>query len=237
MNPRVLLRGILLIVSLVTFGYLLEVTELGSHLDKAWIDTEVRGKGFTGALLFVAAGTLFTGIGLPRQMIGFLGGYAFGFLWGTVFSLAATALGCIASFFYARWLGRSLIKARFPERIRRLDDFISGNPFSMTLLIRLLPVGSNLATNLAAGVTRVSPMAFFLGSALGYVPQNAVFALAGSGINLNPVFRISLATALFIISALLGVYLYRRFRHGRSFDRAVDQELGEAPASGGAPNT
>lgn len=237
MNPRVLLRGILLIVSLVAFGYLLEVTELGSHLDKAWIDTEVRGKGFTGALLFVAAGTLFTGIGLPRQMIGFLGGYAFGFLWGTVFSLAATALGCIASFFYARWLGRSLIKARFPERIRRLDDFISGNPFSMTLLIRLLPVGSNLATNLAAGVTRVSPMAFFLGSALGYVPQNAVFALAGSGINLNPVFRISLATALFIISALLGVYLYRRFRHGRSFDRAVDQELGEAPASGGAPNT
>ena len=237
MKPRVLLRGILLIGSLVAFGYLLEVTELGSHLDKAWIDTEVRGKGVNGALLFVAAGTLFTGIGLPRQMIGFLGGYAFGFVWGTLLSLAATALGCIASFFYARWLGRSLIKARFPERIRRLDDFISGNPFSMTLLIRLLPVGSNLATNLAAGVTRVSPVAFVLGSTVGYVPQNAVFALAGSGININPVFRIGLATALFVISALLGVYLYRRFRHGRSFDRAVDQELGEQPLSDSAPGT
>jgi uncharacterized membrane protein YdjX (TVP38/TMEM64 family) len=237
MNPRILLRGILLIGSLVAFGYLLEVTDLGSHLDKAWIDSEVRGKGLNGALLFVAVGTLFTGVGLPRQLIGFLGGYAFGFLWGTLFSLAAATLGCIAAFFYARWLGRSLIKARFPERIRRLDQFISGNPFSMTLLIRLLPVGSNLATNLAAGVTRVSPLAFFLGSALGYIPQNAVFALAGSGINLDPVFRIGLATALFVISALLGVYLYRRFRHGRSFDRAVDQELGEPSVSDGAPGT
>jgi hypothetical protein len=69
---------------------------------------------------------------------------------------------------------------------------------------------------------------------VGYTPQNAVFALAGSGINLNPVFRIGLATALFIVSALIGVYLYRRFRHGRSFDGAVDRELGETSVSDGA---
>jgi len=231
MKPRIIVRGVLLIASLVVFGYLIEVSQLGSYFDKAWIDSEVRGKGAGGALLFVAAGALFTGIGLPRQMIGFLGGYAFGFLWGTLLSLAAAALGCVAAFFYARWLGRSLVAARFPDRIRRLDDFVSDSPFSMTLLIRLLPVGSNLATNLAAGVTRVPALAFFLGSILGYIPQNAVFALAGSGINLDPVFRIGVATALFIVSAVIGVYLYRRFRHGRSFDRSVDQQLGEASVS------
>ena len=56
--------------------------------------------------------------------------------------------------------------------------------------------------------------------------------LAGSGINLNPVLRIGLAAALFVVSALIGAYLYRRFRQGRSLDREIDIDLGEpAPAA------
>ena len=61
----------------------------------------------------------------------------------------------------------------------------------------------------------------------------------GSGINLNPVFRIGLAAALFVVSALIGAYLYRHFRHGRSLDREIDIDLGEpappAGTSGGRP--
>ena len=105
-----------------------------------------------------------------------------------------------------------------------------------TYSISILGSG-NLATNLAAGVTRVGPLPFFLGSALGYVPQTAVFALAGSGINLNPVFRIGLAAALFVVSALIGAYLYRHFRHGRSLDREIDIDLGEPPPAAQAPRS
>ena len=95
------------------------------------------------------------------------------------------------------------------------------------LFVSLVILGITLATNLAAGVARVGPLPFFLGSALGYVPQTAVFALAGSGINLDPFFRIGLAAALFVVSALIGAYLYRHFRHGRSLDREIDIDLGE----------
>jgi uncharacterized membrane protein YdjX (TVP38/TMEM64 family) len=224
MNPRILLRGLVFIASLLALGYLLEVTQLGELLDKAWIDTEVRGKGLAGEALFVGMGLVVTALGLPRQAISFLAGYAFGFLFGGLLGLLATVLGCIAAFYYARLFGRRLVQSRFPHRIRKLDDFIHDNPLSMTLLIRLLPVGSNLATNLVAGVSSVRGLPFFTGSALGYIPQTLIFALIGSGINLDPTLRISVGVALFVLSGVLGAYLYRRYRHGKSLDD-IDQQL------------
>ena len=50
------------------------------------------------------------------------------------------------AFFYARIVGRPLVSARLGARVRRIEDFLAANPFSMTLLIRLLPAGNNFAT-------------------------------------------------------------------------------------------
>jgi len=175
-----------------------------------------------------ASGAVSTGLGLPRQLIAFLGGYAFGFAEGTALALAATVFGCIAAFTYARLLGRDFVAARFPNRVRKIDDFLKGNPFSMTLLIRLLPAGSNFVTNLAAGVSGVGGTAFILGSAIGYIPQTAVFTLIGSGIAIDTTLRVGISVVLFVISGIIGVHLYRKHRHGKSFDETIERQLGEA---------
>ncbi len=226
MTARVLVRGLFFIASLVAVGYLLQATGLGDSLDKAWIDTDVRGQGLTGEALFVAAAALFTAIGLPRQIVAFLAGYAFGLATGTGLALAGTVGGCILAFAYARLLGRDLVASRFPARVGRIDAFLRDNPFTMTLLIRSLPVGSNLLTNLAAGVSSVGALPFIAGSGIGYIPQILVFALVGSGITIDPVARISLSIALFVFSGILGVYLYRRHRHGRRLDDEIERQLG-----------
>lgn len=227
MSLKVLFRGLVLIVSLVAFGFVLKTTQLGGALDKAWIDSDIRGQGMYGEFIFIAVGMAFTGFGLPRQIIGFLGGYAFGFVYGSVLAVLATVGGCVVAFLYARLLGRDLVARKFPAKIKSIDDFLHDNPLSMTLLIRLLPVGSNLAVNLAAGVSSVRPAPFFLGSAVGYIPQTMVFTLAGSGIALDPELRISLSVALFILSGIIGVALYRKHRHGKTFDDEVEMQLGE----------
>jgi uncharacterized membrane protein YdjX (TVP38/TMEM64 family) len=134
-------------------------------------------------------------------------------------------LGCTLSFFYARWLGRHFIATRFGARIKRIDDFLGWNPFAMALLIRLLPVGNNLITNLTAGVTSVRAAPFILGSMTGYIPQTLVFALIGSGVNVDPELRIGLAVALFLVSGMIGVWLYRKYRHGHTLGAEVDAEL------------
>lgn len=226
MNPWIILRGLLLIASFVAIGLLLKESEFGAALNSDWVDADIRGHGASGVLIFIGIGAVATAIGLPRQMIAFLGGYAFGFIAGTALSLLATVIGCITSFYYARFLGRNFVQGRFPGRAKRVDEFLSGNPFSMTLLIRLLPAGSNLITNLVVGVSSVSALTFFAGSALGYIPQMMVFALAGSGVTLEPAFRVGLSIVLFVVSGLLGVYLYRKHRRGRVFDATVDKNVG-----------
>ncbi|MHA1597713.1 MAG: TVP38/TMEM64 family protein [Alphaproteobacteria bacterium] len=225
MNLKILFKGLMVIGSLVALGYVLQTSGLGSSIDKTWIDSDIRGKGLTGELLFVTVGAVFTGLGLPRQLIAFLGGYAFGLTEGTALALMATVIGCVGAFTYARLLGRDFVASRFPNRVRKIDDFLSNNPFSMTLLIRLLPVGSNLVTNLAAGVSGASATAFIGGSTIGYIPQTLIFALIGSGIAVEATQRIAISVVLFVISGILGVRLYRKHRHGKSFDEAIERQL------------
>jgi uncharacterized membrane protein YdjX (TVP38/TMEM64 family) len=218
MNARVILKGLALIFSLALLGYLFKSSDLGSSINEAWIDARVRGHGVNGALLFLLMGAVFTAIGLPRQIIAFLGGYAFNLWLGTLLGALAALLGCMLGFAYARFFGKGLLRARLGERACRFDRFIHDHPFSMTVLIRLLPVGSNLLTNLVAGITSIRSLDFFAGSLIGYLPQTLVFALVGSGVHIAPMLKLTLAVALFLVSMALGMYLYRRTRGVEALD-------------------
>lgn len=215
------LRGLVLIATFVALGYLVKATGLDGALDQGWIDREIRSRGMVGELLFVALGMVLTAVGFPRQAVSFMGGYAFGLTLGSALALAASAAGCVLGFTYARLLGRSLVRDKFGARIRRLDDFLHDYPFSMAVLIRLLPVGSNAVTNLAAGVSGIRALPFVAGSTIGYLPQTLIFALLGSGIHLDPSFRIGASVVLFVISGMLGVWLFRRYRKSRALDADV----------------
>ena len=226
MNPRLILRGGALLASLIGVVILVRVTGLDQHLDEAWIDTYVRGRGLLGMAVLIGVGGVATAIGLPRQLIAFLGGYAFGLVEGTPLAVLATLIGCLLTFYYARFLGRELVAAKFPGKVKRIDDFLAGDPFMMTLLIRFLPLGSNLVTNLAAGVTRVPVLPFLAASAIGYVPQTVIFALLGAGIKVAPVVNITVAVVLFVLSGVMGLYLYRKYRHGHSLGLGIDNGNG-----------
>ncbi|NVJ90330.1 MAG: VTT domain-containing protein [Methylocystaceae bacterium] len=227
MNFKVFIKGLVFLCSLAGAAFI-----LSKGMDKSWIDTYVRGQGLKGWLIFVSAGGVLAAVGFPRQVLAFLGGYAFGLLKGTTIAVLATGVGCVITFSYARVLGRGFVQRKFPRKIKRIDDFLSEFPFSMTLLIRLLPAGSNVATNAAAGVSRVHPFPFILGSLIGYIPQSVVFALAGSGVEVDPQWRITLSVILFIVSGLLGVYLYRKYRHGKTLGREIETQLtGDAEAA------
>jgi uncharacterized membrane protein YdjX (TVP38/TMEM64 family) len=232
---RPYLRGLVLIVLLMGLGYLVKVTGLYGLLDETWIDEQIRDKGLTGDFLFLAAGMMMTALGFPRQAVSFLGGYGFGFGEGTVLALGATVLGCALAFYFARLVGRATVLRLFSERIRRLDKFLHDHPFSTALLIRLLPVGSNLVTNLAAGVSGVRALPFIAGSGLGFIPQTVIFALLGSGIHLDPVLRISTGVVLFLISGMLGVALFRRYRKSLALDQDMAGVIPAGPESGPVP--
>ena len=230
-KARTLLPGLVFLATLLAVGWVLESGLVEEWLSEDWkerIDRDVRGKGINGELLYLAVGGLACAVAVPRHVVSFLGGYAFGVGLGTLLALLATELGCLLTFFYARLIGRPLVANRLGARVQRIEDFLASNPFSMTLLMRLLPVGNNFATCAAAGVTKVPARPFLLGSLVGYLPQTLVFSLAGSGIEMGANTRIALAVLLFLISAVIGIWLYRKYRHGKTLGAEVDEALDES---------
>lgn len=219
MEARFIFRGLLVIVILVLISYLLK-----DVLDQDWVDAQLRDRGSSGRLLFVLVCCLFGSIGISRQLIAFLGGYAFGFLQGFVLSMLAVVAACITTFVVARTLLRSFLKQRYTQRIRRIDRFLHEHTFTMALLVRLLPLGSNWMINIAAGVSSVRKGPFFTGSALGYIPQMLVFSLVGSGTRVDQFWQVAIAMALFVLAVVLGVVLYRKVGRGRTLDQATDRE-------------
>jgi uncharacterized membrane protein YdjX (TVP38/TMEM64 family) len=224
---RVVLKGLLLIATLTAAAWGVEASGLLT-INEAWIDSRIRGQGFDGELLYLGVATAAVCLAMPRQVIGFLGGYAFGVGVGTGLAWLSTVLACGLSFFYARLFARDLVLHRFGRRLRRMDAFLADNPFTTTLLIRLLPAGNNLATNLVGGVSSVRPLPFVAGSAVGYVPQTVIFALLGSGVRIDAELRVAVSVGLFAGSALLGLYLFRKLRRGRQVAEEMAALSGDA---------
>ena len=221
MTARIIFRGLLVIAVLLLVGYLLK-----DVLDQQWIDAQIRGRGTAGELLFVLLCTLLGSVGLSRQVIAFLGGYAFGFFQGVLLSMVAVVAACITTFLVSRLLLRSYLSKRFSVRIQQVDSFLHVHTFTMALLVRLLPLGSNWMINIAAGVSRVRKLPFFLGSALGYIPQMLIFSLLGSGTRVDQFWQVAIAMALFVLAATLGLVLYRKNARGKTLGQKIDRELG-----------
>jgi uncharacterized membrane protein YdjX (TVP38/TMEM64 family) len=216
-------RGLVMLLVLVGAGVAIKTTDLGAMLDEQWVDAHIRGQGLTGQLLYLAIAAGFATVGFPRQIISFMGGYAFGLVEGTALALLATILGCIITFTFARLIGRELVASKMSGRVEKIDRFLGNNPFSMALLIRLMPAGSNVLTSLCAGVSSARGIMFVAGSALGFIPQTFIFALAGTGVNVDPGLRLAISAGLFVVSVAMGAYLYRRYRR-HSGSKPLEQE-------------
>jgi uncharacterized membrane protein YdjX (TVP38/TMEM64 family) len=205
-------------------GWLLR--EVGVRPGTEWVDRYVRDAGFLGEAAFLLMGAALTASGVPRQVVAFWGGYAFGTVLGTALGLVAQLAGCALAYFWARLVGRGWaerrLAGRLGHRLRPLRDVLAQNPFGATLALRLLPVGNNLVLNLLAGMAGIAAGPFLAGSALGYVPQTLVFALLGKGIRVDGAWQMALGVALLAVSCAIGFWLLRRNRAARALEERVD---------------
>ena len=166
--------------------------------------------GFSGGIIFLLVSILATSIGLPRQLVAFIAGLAYGTAMGLILSLAAALAGCLLTVTISRRYLADFVKSRFPRPISALDKLTRNDLFLKVLVLRLQPLGTNLLTNVCIGFTSASLVRFISASAVGYVPQMLVFNLLGAGVRVDSQSQLALSAALLLISVALGVFLYRR---------------------------
>ena len=206
-----LLRPALLLFGLLAAGLLLRRLP-GGH-DGLLPAIAVLREGLQGRLLFLLVGSLICAVGMPRQAVCFAGGIAYGLLPGIVLSSLATLSGCVLGFLWARLAGRHWARRRLAAHadgwLARLDRLVTARPFATILTVRLLPVGSSLALNLAAGVLGTPMLPFLAATLLGSLPQTVIFVLLGGGIRIGHGVQILIAVLLFMASGAVGLRLLR----------------------------
>jgi uncharacterized membrane protein YdjX (TVP38/TMEM64 family) len=185
---------------------------MGGGVAQSQLGDALAEGGLEGQTMFLLLATFLTAIGLPRQIPAFAAGYAFGPWYGTVIALVAQVLACSLDFIWARAIGQDFVRRRFGKALGKVDNMLSAQPFAATLMLRLMPVGSNILLNLAAGLSSVRALPFLAASAIGFIPQTVVFALFGQGSAPSHAHVLLLGGVMFAASALLGVLLFRRAR-------------------------
>ena len=108
-----------------------------------------------GVCLFLPA-TLFTGIGAML----------FGAFWGFLYNLTGAMLGASAAFFIGRYLGRDFAASLAGSRLRKYDEKIADNGFTVTLYLRLLFFPFT-PMNFGMALTRISFPQYFWGTFFG----------------------------------------------------------------------
>lgn len=185
---------------------------LNNAATESWMDAHVRGQGWRGIAVYTGLVVLLTGVGVPRQLCSFLGGYVFGMWQGTVWATVGTTIACCACFGYARFLGQDWIQHRFGHKIAPMQNFLCQSPFVLTLLVRIVPLGSNFLTNFLAGVSKVPALPFLGGSCCGFILQNGIFAMLGSGLQLSDGRQAMVSAVLYGLSLSVGYWIYKRYK-------------------------
>ncbi len=175
------------LVKLALLGLLVAVvyviatrTMLGTHLTREGIQDGMAWlRGHPGApLIFIAAYTGATAVGVPGTVLTLAGGGLFGPIWGTVFNYAAANLGANAAFVLARFLGRdgvrTLLRLR-SEALARMDLAVERHGFRGILVLRLIPAVPFNALNFGAGLLSLRWRSYALATLVGILPGTAIY--------------------------------------------------------------
>ncbi len=207
----IFVKGGATILVLLLIGYLVKSLDFENIFNTVGFGQEGHFSYWNGPFAYILLATCFICIGAPRQIISFFAAFFFGFKLGLLAALLATTCGCVISYSIGR-----IFNGYFQDFVKgKLDialTFWRENTFWSTVIWRFLPVGNNLITNLAAGAFKIPPVSFISGSAVGYIPQTLVFVVLGTGVNLESGTQILISIVLFAVSALMGLYLFSRYR-------------------------
>ena len=107
---------------------------------------------------------------------------AFGPMSGGIYAWIATMVSATIDFWLGRWMGAERLRRYGGEFVNRIVRVVRKNGLVTSFAVRFVPTGPFVLVNMAAGVSHMKFLSFFLGTALGIIPKIAIVALVGQGL-------------------------------------------------------
>lgn len=145
---------------------------------------------------------------LPGELVEVAGGYIYGVIPGSFYSIVGITIGAVIVFYVSRVFGHPFIKLFVPKKVFEKFEFLLNNPkaeVAMFILFLLPGIPKDILTYIA-GLTPVRPVAFFLLSTLGRLPSLFVTCFIGAYIqqgNYTAVTVISVITCILVAAGFL----------------------------------
>ena len=180
------------------------------ELFRGWLDF-IRN-GTLGPLIFLLIYLIRPFLLVPITLLTVASGFLFGAPWGFAYALFATLLSSALAYLFGRYVAGDVpgLGAAFVARLRT-------RAFETVLISRFIFLPGDLV-NYAAGVLRISFVAFMLATLIGGVPGLLIGVLAGAslegefttrGVQLN-VWYLLASGGLLVSSLTLSYFLRRR---------------------------
>ncbi|PIE43307.1 MAG: pyridine nucleotide-disulfide oxidoreductase [Gammaproteobacteria bacterium] len=158
-------------------------------------------------LIFFLAYVAVTALSLPGATImTLLAGALFGMVTGVIIVSFASTLGATLAFLVSRYLLRDSISARYPDKLKAIDEGIEKEGSLYLFALRLVPLFPFFVINLLMGVTRFRTITFAWVSQLGMLAGTIVYVYAGTQLGQLDSLSGILSPGLLFAFVLLGIF-------------------------------
>ncbi|HJP58753.1 MAG TPA: VTT domain-containing protein [Gemmatimonadaceae bacterium] len=127
-------------------------------------------------VLIYAAGCA---LALPVTPLAYGAGAVFGFWRASILVWTASMLGAIAGYYLARGILEKPARALLGRSNEMLRSLRKGNVFLTSLRFQLMPVKPFGVFNYAAAISKLDPVPFFAGTAIGIIPGTLMATFIG----------------------------------------------------------
>ena len=144
-------------------------------IDPLPFDVAQIGTHWWAVPLYILAYIVLDLLFIPTQVLSIAAVLMWGWAWGGTIELMAATIGALPQYLIARktlrdWVSRKLAKhAAIARTLER-------EPFTLLLLLRVVPIVPYTALNWVAGLSPVRPAQYLIATLIGMIPSTYVFA-------------------------------------------------------------
>lgn len=176
---------------------------------RAWVDAS----GIWGRVLFVGMVVLQVVVAfIPGEPIELAAGYAFGFLEGSLLTLAGFLLGSWLVFALVRRFGMKLVEVFFPQNKLNEIKFLQ-NPKKtriISFLLMLIPGTPKDMLSYFAGLTNLKTGQWLTIVAIGRLPSLLTSTITGAAAGEKNYILSAVSLGITAVLTLAGIWYYRR---------------------------
>lgn len=201
-----------LLIAAFTFLFFWILFRYGDYLtyllkDPAKFEKWILGFGAKGVLVFILIQVLQVVIFIiPGEVVQIAGGYLYGAVLGSLYSLIGITIGSVLCFAIARLLGYEFVRGMLSEdKLKKFDYIINNKKGELGLfIVFLMPGLPKDALSYVAGLTPVRFINYFLITALARLPGIIISSYIGSNIEHKNYMVSAVASVIAVILFVIG---------------------------------